>query len=471
MKGKLLAKLRKSISALLALVMALALVPMSALAATAAGTWKITDAEGTEIAAGEDGTIAVPSETDATDGKAKATFKIDTGDADTKNYYIFDKVDDSQYYVLATVADTAITLVTDEAVKTTANIDDIALDAGVFTATLKNAAASATLAAGPSAEDVIDFTIAPPAAKVEDNKVTVEEVKPDDSGKVETTVEVKDDAVADMITAAAEEGDGKPNGTVEIIVPAADDAGEIKAVEVSLPNNVISAAKDAEKVHRMAVDTPLGYVNLPVADLDANTKISITTELTVEDNAIKAGIALELTKNGETVEIFSAPVDVSFGYDMSSLTKPVVAFVNQLGAFVRTRCEKNQDGQGITFRTRHFSEYVLLDEEAEGVNVVAAEMKNQSSTANNYAFNIEMDETLVTAGATEADGAKIYMTNDAPQQEMWDETRKASASVKAANYAGSWAIIGEVEIGEDGMPVLSDQSKIIGVHGQIAASD
>lgn len=145
MKGRFLARLKQSISALLALVMALALVPMSALAT---GNWGTTDEAGTAAASF------------TADEQGKAKFKVTTPDADTKNYYIYDKLDSdaNQYYLLATVADTTITLVTDENVKNTANVSNIELASGVFTATLKDKTKDATLAVGLE-NAKFDFTI------------------------------------------------------------------------------------------------------------------------------------------------------------------------------------------------------------------------------------------------------------------------------------------------------------------------
>lgn len=149
MKGRFFAKLKQSISALLALVMALALVPMSALAG---GSWSITDED--------DKTV----EEIAADAEGKAKFKVTAPDADTKNYYIYDKLDDDtdQYYVLATVEDGKITLVNDEDaedLKSTANVSSIELDSdGLFTATLMEKEKDATLAVGLDSSK-LDFTI------------------------------------------------------------------------------------------------------------------------------------------------------------------------------------------------------------------------------------------------------------------------------------------------------------------------
>lgn len=158
MKGKFLAKLKQSISALLALVLALSLVPMAVLAAEGTPDWSVVPAEAgeTEIKAKEDGT-------------ATFKFKAKPSDADSKTYYIFDKADTNEYYDFAAVTGTTVKLLANEDGKKTANVSNIKLENDVFTATLIDKTQDATLSIGLYDENHADFTI---KAYVAAHKVT-----------------------------------------------------------------------------------------------------------------------------------------------------------------------------------------------------------------------------------------------------------------------------------------------------------
>ncbi len=404
--------MKKKITAiLLTLCMALSLLPLSALAAA----WKVT-LNGKEI------TLNVDDSSGA----------VTCDDQDANQYYTFKKVQDQdtfQYYTLQGVYCGELTgtpvVLEDECIcDTKCTADDVNQDCPVCSAE------------GAVLDDVCKGT----ASEVQGDTVTAE--APVENGKAEATVEVSQEQAAGMVEAA-------DDGAVKVKVETTN----ATTVAVTLPEALITAAKNAESVTTVEITTEIATVALPAADLSTSVKTLTVTKMTAT-TTVKAGVSLTL--GGKTGN-FSAPVAVTLKVESSVTTgmkNPCVAY--QKGSIWERVNSFFKDG-AFTFHTRHFSDFAVMESSASKPQAIAAQ------TSGEYTLPVEANESLVAL--IEAKSGKAYIASNATADAPEDDLRSATVSAPAADTDNVWVVIGKAQrtsvMGVDMIKTENGQASIL----------
>ena len=395
--------MKKKITAiLLTLCMVIGLLPLSALAAA----WKVT-LNGQEI------TLNVDDTTGAV-----------TSEPDQSQYYTFTKLegqDKFEYYTTDNVycgqlAGTPVTL-EPECTCTTK------CESGK-----PNSECPVCSAEGADLEkDCLGAVVT-----VEGSTTTVE-VAADASGKVEAVVELTDENVS---------------VTVAVKTPA-DSSADVKEMAVTLPKNLLDAAKQSSKVSSLVVDTEVAAVTLPLAVLTGTDNVTLTMTKVESSAGVLGGVSLNLSA-GST---FAAPVAVSIKVE-TQVESPVVAYSSG-GKLVRVRQNPVHNGE-FCFFTRHFSDFVVVD--AGTAALEANDMENTGS-GRDHVYAIEADEALIAA-VKASDGSLNYMAVGPVADEMLDSTVNARVNAPDSEIDNIAAVAGEVTLNSDGTPVTADAIRV-----------
>lgn len=264
----------------------------------------------------------------------------------------------------------------------------------------------------------------------------------DSTGAADVTVSVTGDQASQMVGSAS-------NGAVEVNVETTSAA----KVAVTLPKELLDAAKTASNVSTVKVTTEIAVVDLPAAALTQTAGVKLTVTKVTAAAAVLGGVSLELS----TASSFDIPVAVTINVT-TQVKNPVVAYSRD-GRLFRVRQDAPSAG-AFKFFTRHFSDFVVVD--SDSANLEANAMTNTGS-GRDHVYAIEADETLVAA-VKASDGTFNYMAVGPMASEMADKTVNARVNAPDAEIDNICAVIGEVEIDSaTGAVSLADASKVISV--------
>lgn len=226
----------------------------------------------------------------------------------------------------------------------------------------------------------------------------------DEDGKVEANVNVSSEQATTMVNNAT-------NGTVKVEVEVTDDEADVKEVNVVLSTDLITAVKGASAVTTVEVTTTIATVALPADSLSTTDNILTVKAPATTDSAVLGDVSLTL---GNVTE-FSTPVTVTVNVNVTTAENPMVAFLKSAGQYIRMRQSKS--GDAFTFRTRHFSDFVVVD----GALTEADTMEDIGENGY-HAYKVEQDETVVAA-IQNSDGTLNYLRMGATASKPGDELR------------------------------------------------
>lgn len=405
--------MKKKITAiLLTLCMVIGLLPLSALAAA----WKVT-LNGQEI------TLNVDDTTGAV-----------TSEPDQSQYYTFTKLegqDKFEYYTTGNVycgqlAGTPVTLELECTCTTKCESGK------------PNSECPVCSAEGADLEkDCLGAVVT-----VEGSTTTVE-VAADASGKVEAVVELTDENVSGMVNAS-------DDGSVTVAVKTPEDSGtDVKEMAVTLPKNLLAAAKQSSKVSSLVVDTEVAAVTLPLAVLTVTDNVTLTMTKVESIAGVLGGVSLNLSAGGT----FAAPVAVSIKVE-TQVESPVVAYSSG-GKLFRVRQNPVHNGE-FCFFTRHFSDFVVVD---AGAAALEANNMENTGSGRDHVYAIEADEALIAA-VKASDGSLNYMAVGPVADKMLDSTVNARVNAPDSEIDNIAAVAGEVTLNSDGTPVTADAIRV-----------